>query len=346
MYKKEAKRKEADTSYRHRAYIFVAAAAILSLAGVSRVLGAHLVSQTFELQPGWNAIFLEVEPPANDTDSVFRDVPIWSVWTWVRRETPTEFFQNLSEELHNDPHWLVFFPTNRVEKMFNDLFRVNANRAYFIKLAGTNSFTWTVTGRPAVPEFTWDPNEFNMVGFPLDPAAVQPSVADFFSVAPSLAGQAVYRLNASGAWQLVSDPAGESLRAGESLWVYADGESSYLGPVSVAVDIGDGLDYGATLDSRDVMIENLSAAPTTVTIRDLVSGAEGPLAYRVFDPSVTNFIWAGLPDPLTAEVATGSTYRLQLGVRREQFIADTYETTVEVISDQGTRVRIPLTASR
>jgi hypothetical protein len=315
-------------------------------AGTVASHAAHLVSQTVELQPGWNAVFLEVQPPANDTDTVFRDVPIRSVWTWVRRNTPTEFFQNVNEQLYNDPHWLVFFPTNRHERMFNDLFRMFPNRPYLIKLGGSNSFTWTVTGRPAVPTLTWAPNEFNLVGFPLDPAAAQPTVADFFSPAASLAGQAMYRLNATGSWQLVSNPAAETMRAAESLWAYADGESSYLGPVSVSVDIGDGLDYGQTLDSQNVMIRNLSPVPTAVAIRDVASGGSGPLAYRVYDPGVTNFVWVTLPDPLTVNVATGATYRLELGVRREQFTADTYETTIEVLSDQGTRVRIPLSATR
>jgi hypothetical protein len=314
--------------------------------GADAAFSAHLVSQTFELNPGWNAIFLEVQPPANDTDSVFRDVPISSVWTWVRRETPTEFFQNLSEELQNDPHWLVFFPTNRHEKMFNDLFLVSANRAYFIKLAGTSSVSWTVTGRPAVPKFTWNPNEFNLVGFPLDPAGALPTVADFFLLAPSLAGQAVYRLNASGAWQLVSDPGAESMRAGECLWVYADGESSYLGPAAVSVDMGDGLDYGASLTVQNVRIRNLSTTPANVTIRDVLSGSTGPLAYYTFDDTVTNFVWKDLPDPLAVQVTTGTTYRLELGVRRELFTGSTYETTIEVISDLGTRVRIPLSASQ
>jgi hypothetical protein len=70
------------------------------------------------------------------------------------------------------------------------------------------------------------------------------------------------------------------------------------------------------------------------------------VAYRMYDTAVTNFVWVTLPDPLTVNVATGATYRLELGVRREQFTADTYETTIEVLSDQGTRVRIPLSATR
>ena len=319
---------------------------LLVFASAGGVFSAHLVNQTFVLNPGWNSIFMEVQPVDNATAAVFNGVPIASVWTWVRQDMPTEFFQNLSEELHNDPHWLVFFPTNRYERMFNDLFRVVANRSYFIKLAGSNNFTWTVTGRPAVPAFTWNPNEFNLVGFPLDPAGALPTVASFFSYASSLTGQAVFRLNGTGVWQLVSNPAGESMRPGECLWVYANGASSYLGPVSVSAGFGDSLDYGATLTQQDVTIKNLSDGPTTVTLRDVLSGSSAPLAYYTFDSAAMNFVWKPLPDPLTLQVSAGETRKVQLGVRREQFTGDAYETTIEVISDQGTRVRIPLSAQK
>lgn len=310
------------------------------------VFAAHLVDQVVDLQPGWNAVFLEVEPPTNDTLSVFRDVPISSVWTWVRRDEPAEFVQNLSEDLQNDPLWLCFYPTNRYEKMFNDLFRVFANRVYFIKLASASAFEWTVTGRPAAPTVTWSPNEFNLVGFPLGPAGALPTVQGFFATAPSLAGQAVYRLNATGAWQLVSSPGAETMRAGEGMWVYAAGESDHMGPLHVSVEQGDGLDYGASLTELSVYLEDRSGLGGAVSVRDVLSGAAGPLAYWTFDTTTSSVVWQDLPDPLVIDVGTGAVARLRLAVRREDFASDTYETTIEVVGDQGTRVRIPLSASR
>lgn len=306
---------------------------------------AHLVDQVVELHPGWNAIFLEVEPATNTPSEVFADVPILSAWTWVRRNDKVEFFQNLSETLLNDPHWLVFFPTNRYEAMFNDLYRIKGNRAYFIKLDGSNDFTWTVSGRSAVLKYEWSPNEFNMVGFPMDPAAAQPTVSAFFGRDDSLAGQAVYRLNAAGAWELVGDPAAQNMAAGESMWVYAAGESSYLGPLGVSVEQGDGLDYGASVTELRVNFANRSAAAEDVSVRDL-SGAGGPLSYWTFNTNTLAVEWLPLPDPLAFTVEASGAYSLRIAIDREAMAGATYETTLEVIGDQGTRVRIPVTASK
>jgi hypothetical protein len=273
--------------------------------------------------------------------SVFQDVPIASVWTYVRKGEPTEYFQNMTEDLHQDPHWLVFFPTNRYEKMFNDLYAVSANRAYFIKLASSNAFTWTVTGRPAVARPQWDANALNLVGFPLNPAAALPTVSDFFAPALTLTGQAVYRLSAAGAWELVANPSSEVMRAGECLWVYANGEAGYMGPLHVTVGEGDGLDYGATLTELSVYLENLTDAPTSVNLRDL-QGANRYISYWTFDTNTSTVVWADLPNPLTLSVPTGTVTRVRLGVRREEFPGDSYETTIEVTGDLGTRVLIPL----
>ena len=307
--------------------------------------GAHLVSQTIQLQPGWNAVYLEVEPVVRDTLSVFRDVPIASVWTYVRKGEPTEFFQNMTEDLHQDPHWLVFFPTNRHERMFNDLFAVSANRAYFIKLASSNAFTWMVTGRPAVARPGWDANALNLVGFPLDPAAALPTVSDFFAPSPALAGQAVYRLSAAGAWELVANPSIEVMRAGECQWVYANGEAGHMGPLNVTVTEGDGLDYGATLTELSVYLENIADVPMSVNLRD-VQGANGYVSRWTFDTNTLTVVWEDLPNPLTLSVPTGAVTRVRLGVRREEFPDESYETTIEVTGDLGTRVLVPLTVRK
>lgn len=322
-------------------YCAVCLSAWLVTAG--RLSAAHEVTQTIELQPGWNSIHLEVQPASNDTVSVFNGLPISSVWTWIPKDGSAQFFANLNEELHNDPHWLVFFPTNRHERMFNDLFRVFANRSYFLKLLGSNSVSWTVTGRPAVPTFTWQPNSYNLVGFPLDPAGTMPSLQAFLGLDPSLATQSVYRLNATGAWERVANAAAQNVRPAEALWIYAGGESTYLGPLQVTVTEGDGLDYGGTIPEKDVVLKNLGAGPAVVRVRNLL-GATGPVAYWSQNPGTGEQIWTDLPDPLEINVAAGQTYTLRLAIQRNEIAGGLYETTIEVLADSGTRVRIPLRA--
>lgn len=310
---------------------------------VETLSAAPQVSQSIELKAGWNAIYLEVQPETNTPAVVFADVPIASVWNRISPSRPTEFFQDLSEKMHNDPAWLVFFPTDRREKMFNNLFRIFANQVYFIKLAGTNDFTWNVSGRPAVADPELKPNRFNLAGFPLAINTVLPTLQDFFAPSTALNGQEVYRLNSTGAWTPVTAAGTERMRSGEAMWVYAASGTDYVGPVQVLAPSGDGLDYGATVNELTLQISNLADAQVTVNIRNL-AGAGEPLVY--WSISGTDVSWNSLPDPLTLNIAAGDTAKLRLAMRRENFTGALYETTLEVTSGLGTRIWIPVTARR
>src|SRR5438067_6581069 len=51
-------------------------------------------TQTFSLQPGWNAIFVDVEPSNSDPAVVFASVPLESVWTWNGRQAGIDFVKD------------------------------------------------------------------------------------------------------------------------------------------------------------------------------------------------------------------------------------------------------------
>ena len=322
---------------------FIGAFSLL-LAGPA--LGDSLVTQTISLTSGWNAVFLEVTPQTNSVVDVFAGVPIDSVWTFIHEGQGVEFIQDVSEELVDDPFWLVFFPTNRIEAKFNDLARIVGDTPYFIKLPAGTSATWNVTGTPAVPRYDWNPEYFNLVGFFINPVPPRPTAANFFAHAPALNGQAIYRLDASGVWQLVSSPASTQLREGEALWVYASSETDYMGPLHVTIDQNAGMDYGGSLDELSVYLENRSLTnSTTVTIEDLTPGG-AEFSYWTFDTNVDEVVWLDLPDPLTVTIAAGVTHRLRLSVNRGAISGDSYDTILQVISDTGMRVRLPVHARK
>jgi len=305
---------------------------------------AHLVDQTVPLRPGWNAIFLEVELAENSSVDVFHDLPIASVWGWRSRGLSAEFVKNLSEDMFRDPQWLCYFPTNRPERMFNNLFRITANRPYFIKLEGTNEINWVVSGRPAVKAFvplSWLPNEYNLLGFPLRTDMPLPGLDAFFAPEPAFYQQPTYVLNAGGNWELVTNGS-LPVEAGKSFWVFAQAASTYLGPLSVTVEEGDGLDYGGSINERKVFIKNVAAVSTEVSIRDL--NGPGPLAYWTFNANLAQVEWLPIPDPLTLTLAPNETYTLRIAVNRNDFTGDEHFSTIQVESDSGTRVRIPLSA--
>jgi hypothetical protein len=78
------------------------------------VFGGGLQTQTFVLQPGWNAIYLEVKPTNTAVSAVFDGVPVESVWTFSQRLSAVDFIQNPDEAGWNRDKWLLFVPTNRV----------------------------------------------------------------------------------------------------------------------------------------------------------------------------------------------------------------------------------------
>ena len=97
----------------------------------------------------------------------------------------------------------------------HQLFAVQANRAYLLKIDGNQPVTWTVTGTPEVQNYRWAPDSFNLVGFPVDPQQ-QPTFGQFLAPSPAHAGQPIYRLVA-GQWQEVTSPFGTADPVGRGL---------------------------------------------------------------------------------------------------------------------------------
>lgn len=320
------------------------AGALASLAFYcSAAPAAPLADQDLVLQPGWNAIFLEVQPADNTPDGVFGGLPLSSAWAWSPKTHSAEFTRDMTESLYTDSRWLAWFSSNRVEAMFNSLFRLQANQAYLVKLASPSSLAWRVTGVPAAPNRKWRANAFNLTGFPLDPAAPSlPGLSAFLAPSSAFAGQAVYRLQADGQWTLSPSPSAEPVKPGEAMWLHAAGEADYMGFLSVRTGDSSGLAYAGIALEKDLTLSNPGSALITVRVRN-VAGPDGPVVYWRIEG--TEILWDPLPDPLTFTLAPGESRTLRLAVRRELFTADVYETVIEVTGG-GTRVRIPLTADK
>jgi len=110
------------------------------------------VTQTFTLRPGWNAIFLEVQPEPRDPAAVFAGLgDLDSVWTRLSRESTAEFIQDPSEGLYGQPGWHAYFnvPESDFRSKITNLYAVLGNQAYLVKIKDTapaGGFTWNVTG--------------------------------------------------------------------------------------------------------------------------------------------------------------------------------------------------------
>src|SRR5262245_39294720 len=280
---------------------------------------AQIATQTFTLQPGWNSIYLEVQPADNSTASVFSNLPVASVWTRAERLSSVEFIQNPSEAAFNNPAWLRWFPPARHEALLNNLFTVQANRAYLIKLTNATPITWGVTGRPSLRQVGWVPDACNLRGLPVDPAN-PPTFLNFFRHSKAHFNattgqlQKIYRLNsATGQWQLIAPT--DAVQSGAAYWIYTQGASDYLAPLRARVDLGDGLDFGLELTELSLRIRNLTTGPANALLRDLASPAS-ILSYYQFSPTLGGQ-WPVMPNPLAVAIASGAEDRVRLAPRRQ-----------------------------
>lgn len=332
----------------HRAKIRSAVGPLLFLVSVCfcREVCAQVSTQKFVLQPGWNAVWLEVQPADNSTATVFANLPVASVWTRAERLSPVDFIQNPSEQAFNKAGWLGWFPPSRAEAFLGNLFSVQANHAYLLKLTNAVPITWSVSGRPSLRTSTWVPDSYNLRGLPIDPAS-PPTFVNFFR--PSKAHydtssgqlQKIYKLT-GGQWTLTT-PA-EFIVPGQAYWIYTKGASEYQAPLGATVDLGDGLDYGTELTELNLRLRNLSTGTITASLHDAGTGAS-PLAYYEFHTDV-GVRWPALPNPLVLTATSGVENRLRLAVRRQDLTSDHYASVLEVRNGGGTRFLIPVSAEK
>lgn len=298
-------------------------------------------TQTFVLQPGWNAIYLEVRPEPNDTETVFGGLPLASAWAWNPEYPRPEFIEDPTEELIQSPAWQGYFPRPRPESVLTNLFAVQSNRAYLLKIEGEQPVTWTVRGKPEIRDTRWVPDSFNLVGFPVDPA-IPPTFTTFLAPSPAHAGQPVFRL-VDGSWQQVN-PAATSIRSGEAYWVYCKGPSNYSGPIHVSLDTGSELAFGGALGRAQVRIRNLAAVPASIRLSQVPGPAPLPLRIFRFDPDTAQISWPTLPTQHIENVGERGELLVELAPKRSAFTTDTADLILEVSNGFGFKRSIAISA--
>lgn len=309
---------------------------------------SQMVIQTLNLQPGWNSVYLEVQPAENSPADVFANLPIQSVWTRTEKVTSAEFIQNPAETVFHQGGWLAWLSPDRPDAFLSNLQAVQSHRAYLIKLGGSHPASLVVTGTPSFRRPVWQPNAYTLQGFPVDEAApptfeayFQPSPAHW-SLESSPASLEAYRL-AVGQWVRVTPT--ETIQRGQAYWVYTRGASEYAGPLSLTLDLGDGLRFSNVLTELPLRYQNLSPTTLVITVEELVENGTQALSYHRFDPTEGNQ-WRPLSEPWIATCAAGQSGRIRLAMRRQDFTTDTYASVLRVHDGAGSTWLIPVTAER
>jgi hypothetical protein len=330
---------------------------ITACAALAASAQAQWTTQTLELQPGWNAVHLEVEPADNRCDQLLAALPVQSVWGWNRRFSSVQFLQDPDTLLPGQPDWLVWVPEKDPARSRLNLHRLQAGHCYLIHNTGP-ALVWEIQGRAVVRRPSWLADSLNLVGFAVDPQ-LPPTFGDFFAGAQTQQGQPIFRLNAAGQWESVPNPGLTPMRRGEAFWIGCRGTSDFAGPMDVTLEQGTALDFGRVLTEQVLRIHNRSDRPRSFLLRRLVSedapeaqpGVAGPVALAYFKAGQTpeTYGWQPLNAVLeTLEVPPGGTWAVRLAVRRTEMVAASagglFQSLLEISDDSGARQLIGVTS--
>jgi hypothetical protein len=323
---------------------------------------AQWATQTIQLQPGWNAVYLEVQPQPADCNTVFANLPVESVWGWNRRFSPVQFVQDANTLVPAAPDWLVYLPPASSLTGGSSLFTLEGGKCYLIKLAANaQPRTWAVQGQPSLRKTEWVPDSFNLVGFSLD-RTNPPAFQTFFSTSPAHATNAAYRLVSNGIWAQVPDTT--LMNSGEAFWIRCTGASDYQGPLSLTVPFRTGLTYGRALVEQTITIQNASANPRTILITlqpsasppvNVLPALAGPvpLSYWTLDQANNVGGWFPLSGTVAREdLRPGQSVQVRLAVRRSDMAPYSgtnealYQSSLEIRDAGGSsRLVIPVSAA-
>jgi len=262
----------------------------ISLFPVCGALGQQL-TQTITLKPGWNAVWLEVDPTNRNPTVVFAGLPLLSVWTWSERVTATDFIQNPATAGWNKSKWLGWFPPESPEAALGNLFSIIPSRAYLLHVGGASPVSWAVTGSVIPQPTTWSPNQYNLRGLPVDPAS-PPTFREFFrhSLAHWDTGNdattPIYRLNTNGVWSAVTPE--NTLRRNEAYWIFTSGASDYGAPEGLTASTGDRVYFSPLVIRASLTLANRTAEPRTLTFKSLMPTSPATLGIKVENPFVAD----------------------------------------------------------
>ncbi len=271
---------------------------------------AQNAAQPIPLKPGWNSVWLTVDPSNPDPAAVFNVAGITQVWAWFPTERPVQFVENPAAMRFNAPGWRFWMPTGQPQAFLSNLGAVQARRAYLVKYGGTTPTTFTVSGTASnFRPLKWRADSFNLFGFDVDPQIGGGPAGLFFSTSDAHAGQPAYRLDPNGTW--VALTASSPVEYGKAYWVFSKGPSSFNGPVAITLVSGD-LDFGEVAEEKTIILANPSPFDNTVTF---ANPDNFPLVAAGTDGLTAKTTWADASG-LSVTVPAGAERKVRFGVRR------------------------------
>lgn len=244
----------------------------VALLGFTPGLRGHWLTQSFELQPGWNAVYLHVDASYATLDElVAADAgnPIQEIWLWQAPASVQQFITSPQLPTGSSSEWTSW---DRNFGPGSSLQRLAANAACLVRVGGASPYTWRLKGKATPPRYEWTTTGLNFLGFSTPPAA-PPSFEQFLSQAGGL-------LQAVQIYQYVGGELGPSnprlltafrtsrVRRGEAFWMRAGSVfNRFFGPFELDLQHPAGVRFSADAGQYRVRLRNQVSQPLTVRLR-------------------------------------------------------------------------------
>jgi hypothetical protein len=237
---------------------------------------AQWQSQTITLKPGWNAVFLHVDPSYDtllNQVGTNSSIPIKEVWLWQPSLTTAQFIQNPQTPASGNSQWAAW---DRGLGGSSPLQRLVGNAAYLVRNTNSVDYVWTVKGKPVPPRYVWTTTGLNFLGFPT-PTNNTPDFDKFLTPAPEFQRNAeIYyypggELGATNPMRLFALHTTPVTR-GQAYWMRAgDTYNRYYGPFEVSLQNADGVQLGDSASQYRFRLRNLTTGDLKVNLQLITS---------------------------------------------------------------------------
>ena len=279
--------------------LWLAMAACLLWAGAEAK--AVDTTQTVNLDPGWNSVWLNVEPRYDTGDDdglrktvedVFTDAAITVVATPEKPIGSAEFVTDATKFVFNRERWYVWRRSSALN--VNSLSRVTGYRGYLIFVSGGDPVSLTITGEARFSLPRWLPDSYHLVGFNLHGNNGAVTFDTFFAnVAAKHAVSRIFRLQPDGNWVGVSG--NDTMTANVAYQVYCNGASDFIGPARIAlpatgnrpgaIDFGSGPTDVVLPDPQGQPDDTISVNLRELTLTDITGSAQTVTLTKVEPPT-------------------------------------------------------------
>lgn len=336
-------------NFRIRVLSGLAAALVVSVAALGADDSPVLRSQVLALHRGWNAVFLEVDPLNPEPGQVFAGLPVDIAAGFYARTASAQYVTNPDANMYKRAGWGVWYGPDRADGFLSTLHAISGQRAYL--LHATDDCIWEVTGNVVRLTTRWQPDAFNLVGFPVASRG-GPTFAEFFGGSRAHAHNRIYVLE-NDVWRRVNDPTAESMRSGEAFWIYCDGSSSYQGPLRIEPPVQQGVVL--LRGPAELVLRNDSGHPLTATVEHVpADGPPVPMSLVMSGVRGSQGLVQQISAPLPAgpwvqplpPIEAGEGLRLPIEARREDIQLPRQASLLKISTDIGTEDWIPVICLR